>query len=124
MPALHHYQETNPRLGTPSGLCRERSLRAYDGVVNVVGEPKSRDFRLSQALARPVVKKGVFRRSRKWMIRLGGKFKFGVVSRVYLRAKDHCGTRFCSGGTHEKNETSGGYNIPCRCFPGECSNAF
>jgi hypothetical protein len=21
----------------PSGLCRERSLRAYDGVVNVVG---------------------------------------------------------------------------------------
>jgi hypothetical protein len=25
-PALHHYQETNPRLGTPSGLCRERSL--------------------------------------------------------------------------------------------------
>src|ERR1019366_7448432 len=84
MPALHHYQETNPRLGTPSGLCRERSLRAYDGVVNVVGEPKSRDCRLSQALARPVVKKGVFRRSRKWMIRLGGKFKFGVVSRVYL----------------------------------------
>jgi hypothetical protein len=25
--------------GTPSGLCRERSLRAYDGVVNVVGNP-------------------------------------------------------------------------------------
>src|ERR1035437_10125243 len=48
MPALHHYQETNPRLGTPSGLSRERSLRAYDGVVNVVGEPKSRDFRLSK----------------------------------------------------------------------------
>src|ERR1035437_2915290 len=39
MPALHHYQERNPRLGTPSGLCRERSLRAYDGVVNVVGNP-------------------------------------------------------------------------------------
>jgi len=30
-------QETNPRLGLPSGLCRERSLRAYDGVVNVAG---------------------------------------------------------------------------------------
>ena len=25
--------------GTPSGLRRERSLRAYDGVVNVVGNP-------------------------------------------------------------------------------------
>src|ERR1039457_5520732 len=25
--------------GTPSGCCRERSLRAYDGVVNVVGNP-------------------------------------------------------------------------------------
>jgi hypothetical protein len=25
--------------GTLSGLCRERSLRAYDGVVNVVGNP-------------------------------------------------------------------------------------
>ena len=36
---------------------------ADDSVVNVVGEPKSRDFRLSQALARPGVKKGVFRRA-------------------------------------------------------------
>src|ERR1039458_10691931 len=26
-------------LETPSGLCRERSLRAYDGVANVVGNP-------------------------------------------------------------------------------------
>jgi hypothetical protein len=28
-------------LETPSGLCRERSLRAYDGVANVVGNPSS-----------------------------------------------------------------------------------
>ena len=42
----------------PSGLRRERSPRAYDGGVNVVGEPKSHDFRLSQALAYGVVKKG------------------------------------------------------------------
>ena len=45
--------------GTQSGICRERSPRAYDGVVNVVGNSKSRNFRLSQALAYGVVKKGV-----------------------------------------------------------------
>ncbi len=47
--------------GTLGGLCRERSLRAYDGVVNVVGNPKSSHFKRSQALANQVVKKGVFR---------------------------------------------------------------
>ena len=35
------------------------SLRAYDGVGNAVGEPKSRHFGLSQALANQVVRKGV-----------------------------------------------------------------
>jgi hypothetical protein len=47
-----------PSSGTPCGLCCERSLQAYDGVVNVVGEPKFRGFRLSQALANRVVRKG------------------------------------------------------------------
>jgi|SRR5580658_5028614 hypothetical protein len=36
--------------GTPSGLRHERSLRAYDGVVNVVGEPKSHHFSFPKPL--------------------------------------------------------------------------
>jgi hypothetical protein len=43
--------------GTPSGVCRERSLRAYDGVVNVAGEPTSYHLKRSHALAYAVVQK-------------------------------------------------------------------
>src|ERR1017187_8670379 len=38
-PRLHPVDPLVSEAGTPSGLRRERSLRAYDGVVNVVGNP-------------------------------------------------------------------------------------
>src|ERR1017187_3843140 len=38
-PRLHLVDPLVSEAGTPSGLRRERSLRAYDGVVNVVGNP-------------------------------------------------------------------------------------
>src|SRR5450759_5070024 len=83
MPALHHYQETNPRLGTPSGLCRERSLRAYDGVVNVVGNPNPVISGFPSP-RQPGGQKGVSRSSRKWMIRLTEKFATVLVSPVVV----------------------------------------
>jgi hypothetical protein len=52
-----NYQGMNPRLGLPVDFAA--STAYYDGVVNVVGELKSSDFRLSQALANQVVRKGV-----------------------------------------------------------------
>jgi hypothetical protein len=53
------------------------------------GKGKSHDFSLSQALAYPVVKKGVFRSSRKWMIRLVEEFGYEVVTRVYVLKRGH-----------------------------------
>jgi hypothetical protein len=47
------------------------------------GKGKSRDFRLSQALA-PYGPKGFFRRSRKWMNLMTERIGFEVVSPVYL----------------------------------------
>src|ERR1035441_3430285 len=38
-PRLHLVDPLVSEAGTPSGLRRERSLRAHDGVVNVVGNP-------------------------------------------------------------------------------------
>jgi hypothetical protein len=66
------------------GVLRPRRLAPRDA-----GKGKSRDFRLSQALAYPVVKKGVSRSSRKWMIRLGGKFATLLVRPVYLLKHAH-----------------------------------
>jgi hypothetical protein len=42
-------------------------------------------FQASQAVADPVVKKAVFRSSRKWMKPMSGKFSTLLVSPVYLR---------------------------------------